>query len=69
MAERRLFILESYYPRDNRNESWRIINADGLSWREDITQFTFIRPVYCKPAVFDEMTKVQSLLERSGDKW
>ncbi|KIW71422.1 hypothetical protein PV04_03591 [Phialophora macrospora] len=69
MIERKLFILESYYQRGSNKQMWRIINSEGLSWREDVNQYTFVKPSICRVGVVVEVTRVQSLLESSGDTW
>ena len=69
MTERKIFMLESYYLNGNKDQLWRITNSEGLSWREDINQYTLVPPVYCRSGVFEEMTRVQSLLECTGDRW
>ncbi|ETI23196.1 hypothetical protein G647_04993 [Cladophialophora carrionii CBS 160.54] len=69
MVERKLFILESYYQRGSNEQKWRIINSEGLSWREDIDQYTFVKPSICRIGVVVEVTRVQSLLQSSGDTW
>jgi hypothetical protein len=68
MVERKLFILESYYQRGSNEQRWRI-TSEGLTWREEVDKYTFVKPEICRVGVVVEVTRVQSLLQSSGDTW
>ena len=69
MVERKLFILESYYSFDRRVQMWRVTNPEGISWYEDIDQYSFVPLSYCRAGVVTEVSKIQSKLQASGNKW
>lgn len=69
MPERRLLILESYTTTSPDREQWRLMNAPGLPFADDLRQYAFFEPVHCKPGVLDEITKVLSLLNSTLDAW
>ena len=69
MAERKLFILESYYARGSNKQMWRNTTPGGLSWYANIDNFTFVLPEICRAGVVEQITGLQTLLESSGDKW
>lgn len=69
MMERRLLILESFYPdpKDATKQKWRVINPPGLLLHDNIDGYVFVRPANCKPGVVEEVTKVMSFLATSGE--
>lgn len=69
MPERRLLILESYSTDNPNREQWRLMNAPGLPFSDDLRQYVFYEPVHCRPAVLDEITKVLSLFNSSYGVW
>jgi hypothetical protein len=69
MAQRKLFVLESYYEQGKKNPLWRLMNFDGLNWDENPKQYCFVRPSACRNEITIEVTKIQALLEANGDKW
>lgn len=67
MIERRLLILESYYPKDSSKQMWRLTNPPGLPFHDDTCHYDFVRPAHCRPAVIDEVSKIISLLASSNE--
>ena len=68
MVERRLLMLEAYYPKDGNKQLWRLTNPPGLPFHDNVTDYSIAKPVYCKPGVVDAVTNVIALMSTS-DEW
>ena len=69
IVERRLLILESFYPdpKNTAKQEWKVINAPGLLFDAKVNDYTWILSSHCKPGVVEEMSKIMSLLNASGE--
>ena len=66
--ERRLLIFESLPVGPNREE-WRLMNAPGLPFSDDVRQYLFFEPCHCKAGIITELAKAISLLNSTAEVW
>jgi hypothetical protein len=69
MTERKLLILESYVAQGSSKQMWRLTNPPGLPFLAKLSDFDFVQPAHCRPAVVDEVSKILSLLSTVGGEW